>query len=303
MPLSAGRHRAIAADEGWLRCLTANATALPGVIESSYRHGVNIRSADGELLWLAARGTDPAPNAMLTDAGVFGAVEAGRSVRMLLTDLVVADHLVVDVSGCRVFSCRVSTSRPDGARVAAGTRLAGETLAACRRAGGMIAPTPSGGGVAVFADALRRRLAEGTTRFQSAIVERDVAAAVAAASLLIGLGTGSTPAGDDYLVGALLVLSSHQATASFRCTLAYLLRPRCDRTTAVSRSYLLAALDGRFHTVLSAVVKQIFSSRPSGIRLAVERAAGLGATSGTDSLVGILDTLASVTVSGRAGDW
>ena len=134
---------------------------------------------------------------------------------------------------------------------------------------------PVGASIATPARALERALAS-----------RDGGAVVAAARALIGLGEGLTPAGDDCLVGALAVL--HRLAPGWlsedsRITEALAAAAR-TRTTDIARDFLLEALAGRFAESVLAVVT---AGSVLSAKLAAERLARVGATSGADTLGGI----------------
>jgi len=102
---------------------------------------------------------------------------------------------------------------------------------------------------------------------------------------LIGAGPGSTPAGDDVVVGvlaALLATGHDDAAAAIGSGALRLL----GRTTSASRMYLTAAADGRFaervHDLLSGLADSTSACR------AARSAAIWGATSGLDLLSGIV---------------
>lgn len=102
---------------------------------------------------------------------------------------------------------------------------------------------------------------------------------------LIGAGPGSTPAGDDVVVGALAGLraSGHEdAVDAIACALPALL----ERTTAASRLYLAAAIDGRFADRVHDLVRGL-ADRDAAI-VAARSAARWGATSGLDLLSGVI---------------
>jgi uncharacterized protein DUF2877 len=114
----------------------------------------------------------------------------------------------------------------------------------------------------------------------------DGGAVAAAAGALIGLGEGLTPAGDDCVVGALAVLHRLRpdwlaANSRVTDTLAAAAR---TRTTDIARDFVLEALAGRFAEPVLAVVT---AECVAGARLAAERLARFGATSGADTLHGI----------------
>lgn len=106
---------------------------------------------------------------------------------------------------------------------------------------------------------------------------------------IVGAGPGTTPSGDDVLVGVLAGLRvlelDEQSAALVRGV-----TPLIPATTAASRHYLSAATEGRFgehvHDLVTALAK---GDSPAQT---LRRAAGWGATSGTDLLVGFIATLA-----------
>lgn len=136
-------------------------------------------------------------------------------------------------------------------------------------------------------------------RLQAALRQRDRPAVFEAAAALVGLGEGSTPAGDDYLVGVLHAL---------RCSTDDALRARGPdhddslvvalgafghgRTTKASAAWLEAAARGD----ASPVWRELLSALAAADGERVARAAGAvratGHTSGAYSLRGFVDTLA-----------
>jgi hypothetical protein len=290
------------ADETWLPFLTGRYG--DAVVESGHRRAVNVCLANGDLLWLAAVGAPQAPNALLTDAADFASVEARQRVRVMDTATLAVGELTVDLRGCRTFSCQVAPSGPvDDVKVLAGREIATRALANCAVAGGLVQLEHTSADADAFTKATHAGLLAGAADLQEAVASQDVASAVAAARALIGLGIGSTPSGDDYILGCLAVLFLHSRTHKFGRRLAVGLRRWCDNTTAVSRSYLLAACDGRFHADLADAIEMIFLGEQFTIRRGVERVIAIGATSGTDSMVGILDTVKTLSTRPRDVDF
>jgi hypothetical protein len=120
-----------------------------------------------------------------------------------------------------------------------------------------------------------------------AIRTGDLGGAIAATMDLIGLGVGLTPSGDDYLVGFLAGLEAsrqpgHPALA------AAIAANAPSRTTEIGASMLIHAARGEYAERLHDVLLAIAS--PSGEELdrAIVRALAYGATSGADTLVGLL---------------
>ncbi len=105
---------------------------------------------------------------------------------------------------------------------------------------------------------------------------------------MVGAGPGTTPSGDDIIVGVLAglrVLGLGEQAASLSRRVA----PLIHETTVASRHYLSAAVDGRFGEHVHHIVAALGDGASPAHTL--RRAASWGATSGTDLLVGLVATL------------
>jgi hypothetical protein len=109
---------------------------------------------------------------------------------------------------------------------------------------------------------------------------------------VIGCGPGSTPAGDDVLVGILAVLKSpHSGAAGAEAadTLCRSLLPLLPTTTDISGHLLRQAAGGLFgrsvHELVSALIGDCARRH---LTETVQRVVEAGATSGADLCVGIL---------------
>jgi hypothetical protein len=104
------------------------------------------------------------------------------------------------------------------------------------------------------------------------------------AEMLIGIGPGLTPAGDDFLGGVLLALHHvHRATQARG--LWRWLEPRLSRTSAMSAAHLAAAAAGEGHEAFHAALEHLFQRRP-GWPAALDALSAIGHTSGWDALAG-----------------
>jgi len=103
---------------------------------------------------------------------------------------------------------------------------------------------------------------------------------------LAGLGGGLTPAGDDFLAGALLwAWLAHPAPAPFCQVLAEVAIPR---TTTLSAAFLRAAARGECSAAWHALLAALSEAAEAEIAVAVREVLAHGATSGADSLAGFL---------------
>lgn len=125
----------------------------------------------------------------------------------------------------------------------------------------------------------------------------DTRVAGEAMSELVGLGDGTTPAGDDYLVGWFAGLWATAGTSirrtAFVTTLGERLKRSASRTGRASRVYLEAAADGEVSERLCELATCIAAGSAG---LAVRRAAAavlaVGHSSGACGLLGFLDACA-----------
>lgn len=112
---------------------------------------------------------------------------------------------------------------------------------------------------------------------------------------LIGLGSGSTPSGDDVLVGMLAGLTAFEEVSDkAKARLASLCRGlhnvETQRTHPASAQMIAAAVDGAFPGLLGDLVAQsgVADATGIGIRQCVERVANQGETSGSCFLLGFM---------------
>ena len=99
---------------------------------------------------------------------------------------------------------------------------------------------------------------------------------------LVGCGPGLTPAGDDFLTGAILASVRSEGLSLAR------LERALPGTTPLGRTLLWAALQGRFPAYLLEFIDAIIGAAvsPDVLRSSVHAACAYGETSGTDALTG-----------------
>jgi hypothetical protein len=121
----------------------------------------------------------------------------------------------------------------------------------------------------------------------------DLAAAESAISSLVGLGEGTTPAGDDVLVGFFAALhaswGAEGARGAFVAAAGRALRAAAARTSEVSRVYLDAIAEGEASERLTAVAASIADAAPAaGVADAARAAIAVGHTSGAAGVYGLI---------------
>jgi hypothetical protein len=104
------------------------------------------------------------------------------------------------------------------------------------------------------------------------------------AAMLLGLGPGLTPSGDDFLGGVMLALHHVHRAAQAR-GLWRSLEPRLSRTAPISAAHLAAAAAGEGHEALHAALLHLFQREP-GWPAALDALDAIGHCSGWDALAG-----------------
>jgi hypothetical protein len=109
---------------------------------------------------------------------------------------------------------------------------------------------------------------------------------------VVGRGPGSTPSGDDVLVGILAVLNSpHSGAAGARAaeSLGRAILPLLWTTSDLSAQLLRQALKGLFSRDVHELVLALLGNRaPQELRNTIRRVIETGATSGADTCMGLL---------------
>jgi hypothetical protein len=237
-------------------------TPATGRVLAVFPAAVYVRLDDGTVLALVTSDGLRLPSALVVAAAA-GELPFARH-RAGATAAVADGALLLD--GVRYRSVRTWTPRSttDGALRADAV----EALA------GRLPPSPHTGEVAV-------RLATGAGALAAAL--RTGTGLERAADLLLGLGPGLTPAGDDLLAGVLLT-SAHLGTGL--PSLSAHVRQRADATTALSADLLGHAAGGRAAPPVLGLLDALTGRRPVGP--ALTELVALGSTSGFDTATGVL---------------
>ncbi|HMK09041.1 MAG TPA: DUF2877 domain-containing protein, partial [Anaerolineales bacterium] len=120
----------------------------------------------------------------------------------------------------------------------------------------------------------------------------------AAGAALAGLGGGFTPAGDDFLTGAMMALWALRDSAGAGAVAGTLAQAAVPRTTAVSAAWLDAAARGEATESWHRFLEALAAGQAQAAAEAEQRILAIGHTSGEDALLGFLlsaETLAGST--------
>lgn len=244
-----------------------------GTVVSTFRDGFNVLFADHQVEALISFHGPAVPR---QPWGVALAVEAsipcGASCRVEDLHVVFSSGVGVDLRAVRVLCHRVTTWTPSEAWTARGRMsLIGTKLGADRHEDSLWS------GVRCEQEGL------GSVGMLELVGQ------------LCGLGSGSTPSGDDYLVGRLAALyaaSAADARAEENLRSVQAAVPKMgipQRTPLASSQMLLAAVSGRFAEPVIAMLNALVDPHRGCMEMAADRLMAQGSTSGTAALAGIYD--------------
>ncbi|MBI4610153.1 MAG: DUF2877 domain-containing protein [Candidatus Rokubacteria bacterium] len=274
--------------------------ALAAIVHSAFRRVANLRLDSGDLLSLSAPEVALAPNAIALDLepGLTLealAVERGRPATLSSGALRIPGiGLEVTLAGAVGWEPRPRMARVSrgelavrqrearGVAIADGVAESLLPLLWLRDARGSAEP----GRPAVAAGVAAARLGDGAARSDADAVSDGAAG-------LAGLGPGLTPSGDDLLAGfAAAWRLAGEATQlpdrKIARTATAILSGASGRTSELGGAWLAHAVEGEVAEPMGEFFTALAAAGADGLAPAVRRVLALGATSGTDWLVGAL---------------
>jgi hypothetical protein len=127
----------------------------------------------------------------------------------------------------------------------------------------------------------------------SAIASADLPSCLIAAKQLAGLGQGLTPAGDDFILGAILaawIIHPREVASVLAEEIANIAAPL---TTSLSAAWLKSAGKGEAGILWHEFFDTLIKAGPVQIQAAMEKVLAVGETSGADALAGFIGTFIS----------
>ena len=254
-----------------------------GVVHSVFAGACNFACSDGRLLTLAHAEAGNAPTTILLAKSRLPDL---RALFHAEATIVCSDRMLrvsgveVQFGSAAVWYPRARRDALAPAALAQRLRVAENYLARHRSGLGGVAGNAAHRAVKSLVHAVKR-------------LDRD--AAVVALQRVIGLGEGLTPAGDDFVIGLLAGLDAlpmNEAQRSLRAALGAAVADFTYRTTDISAHSLRLASRGHYAETLDDLRDVLFCEhRARLVQPALERVLQIGATSGADTLAGLLAAL------------
>ena len=269
-----------------------------GVVHSVFRMACNIELPGGTLVALLPAGTGNLPHSIRCRSAVAPGVQArvrpGQVVIGNAAGLEIpAARITVDLTEARAWSGAIGDLRIDrrSPRTLRSLITVRSLLAVHTRDGFapiLLQGSPSS---SALAGALARQLASCLPRLAASTVALDAPAAALELGVLVGLGPGLTPSGDDFVVGYLAAMRARSryepGTDPFVAALRAPLQRLAAQTNPIGRQYILDATAGAFPERLVDVVHALTGSH-ADLCERVGRALATGHSSGGDTLAGLL---------------
>jgi len=279
--------RAISADAHLLRRLDSRPR---GRVHSVFARTVNIEVEGGDLVTLACRSVDNAPDTVVIDVEGFGDSGIGRGDRVdVAPGTLGVGSLRVCLDGVSSWSVALPSYPRDDARLRANLHWVRDRL---RRTDHRSHLPGQGRSADPFADASRAALEARSAALCAALLHADLDAARAGAATMVGLGPGLTPSGDDFLVGLFAILNVAKSPCHpMRALCGDVVAIARTSTNAISVAALANAARGRVRESIHALARELIDGAPGGLRPALDRVLAIGATSGSDIVAGLVSGL------------
>ncbi len=265
-------------------------------VHSVFPRACNFETDSGELVTLLAPGSGNLPHGIrcaLPFAPLYTRLRQGQAATLEGAALrIPAADFVMDFSRAAVWNGTLAAS--PGLRGAGTQGALGELCETLRARAPDLGVAPalfsSSNPHSTLERALVARMGQTLPILARATATNDSDTVVSAFSALVGLGTGLTPAGDDFIVGYFAALWSRSyrepGIAALLRALAVPVGQLSLHTNAISRQMLLDALQGQFAERLTEVVRSVCDG--GDVAGAVMRALEVGHSSGADVLCGLL---------------
>lgn len=260
-----------------------------GRVHSVFAKAINFTGPRGSLYCLTAGELDDAPATVRvrhTESAALDAIGVMPGDEVVTTDGgLLCGPVRVSAAGVRYWQAVLPafpSSPEERRRLAANLAVLRTVIASSGRDGGLKAYIAGANG-SVF----ERELAARAAALAGAFAGRDLPGVRAAASRMIGLGPGLTPAGDDFLAGLMVTFSLPAAPFGSRYRRVARALAASAATGTVSRAMLLHAARGRTRAGAAALLAALTESGAEETAAAARAVLAGGATSGTDLAAGL----------------
>lgn len=266
---------------------------LKGTAELTVLHAtdkvINLVTEDDQLISLVTQSIGNGPHNIVLPLGSFARIPSFGQKALLREDRLRLNGLDVQIGEAELWQ-----AEPDWPRLRRHHQRVQRSTPAMKAA--LRAGTPDPGVLLLldpektarrnlpgyFAEAMVEPAGQLTTGLAQAGFEQ----AVRAARRLAGMGTGLTPAGDDFLSGCMLACFSGFCPSEMRAQLPDLAVEAAQRTTRLSAAYLHSAARGQFGAIWHELINAVLEQSDLELGGTLEVIMGIGHNSGAYTLSG-----------------
>ncbi len=272
-----------------------------GEVLAVFPRTVHLRTGDGEMLALCSRGVENGPLNIRLDAPNEFAFTSlgllkGEKVCFSSKRISIDTRMFADLSSLAMWQPRTLRKALSKTQISHNQRTLLELVVKeGRREGllGLLSLLMPGHDVATEGNPYVRRGLEAASQLLRGASSGNDDELRSGISGLIGLGPGLTPAGDDVITGFVTALREAErlgivADGSFSNLERLIPVLSRGRTSLLSESMLRMACEGLAGESAAEMVNSLYGSDPRSVRKAARRLIGVGHSSGTDMLVGVL---------------
>lgn len=298
-----GRSTLVASSVGSAAHSRLKANGGEGVVQGVFDGAINIRMGGGLITIVPQAGEKgplnlgvrlPFEQKSLSSLGI----RDGERVVLADSLLEIGDHCRILVGAASIYSPCLQFPAPllradeigENLRVMTKAAILGGNMDGL---GGLLALTQEGicrtkpGALNMFASAALPRIA----RLELALRAGEDSKLTVAVRELVGLGPGLTPSADDMLAALVLLSVLHSTNLKRRPLRVPIARVVASlppgMTTALSEEFLRQAASGRGNERITRLCSAMLTGGPEAVERETKRVLGIGATSGTDAVLGI----------------
>lgn len=275
-----------------MRLLKAKSIAKPirnfilsekaGIVHSVFDRSCNLLISD-QLIGLVAPKLGNGPYNIILDCSDFGNFEVGMSVKIRDRKIFIGAELVIDLASAEIWDPEILTKNFDW-------RIAITTLEELMKS------TPELTKSIISQDEIEIHLAKKIENFSAELFSKNFSAEKFSISIdnLIGLGSGLTPSGDDFLAGVVGIFHNFPQLDEVKNITKILDQAittaiKNSKTNMISNALLTAALQGWFTEKVSNFLLVFGDKKSSNSQKknAMEQVLSIGHSSGAYMLAGI----------------
>jgi hypothetical protein len=266
---------------------------------SAFDHACNLMDEQHEVVALVSPELGNGPFHAVLNAHIsFRSMRPASEIH-LSNGLLTADHVQVDLRMAQLWS-----PFPDWCTLRASLELIARRAQQVRSwlQHDLVAPSAlravSGpnGGDANFVPGTRLPKALSTALLCESVAKADLQGCGCRASELAGAGPGSTPSGDDFILGAIYAAWIVHPESTARAVASAMIGAALPRTTSLSSAWLIAAGEGGAGAVWHDLFSALLGADNAALLAAVAHILHTGASSGAEALAGFLGVLNAYTI-------